>query len=615
MCGIAGQVGRDPRAIQGNYGAYCAMQRTLARRGPDQRGMYISGRAALIHARLAVVDLENGCQPMQLDWQGESYTLVYNGELYNTDELRAALQNRGHHFAGHSDTEVVLHAYAEWGTNCIDRFNGIFAFAVWAVRAGTLFLARDRCGVKPLFYAQTKDSLIFGSEIKTLLAHPAVPPRVDAEGLAQVLLLGPGRVPGSGVFQNVRELLPGQCAWYEADTGRLTSRRYWQLVDHEHPDDFAATARKVRELLLDAIQRQLVSDVPVATFLSGGLDSSLISAVADANFTARGKTLHTFSVGYKDNKRYFRETKFQPGADAPFIRRMNEVLHAQHHWVSLDTSDLVPALYDAVEARDLPGMADVDASLLAFCRRIKPCATVALSGECADEIFGGYPWYRDPAVRERYGFPWAQSTAYRASFIKPGVLGSIDPAEFVDRHYRTTLEQTSVRPGLSATEQRMRQMVNLNFTWFMQTLLDRKDRMSMYSGLEVRVPFCDYRIAEYLYSVPWKFKDYQGKEKGLLREAMQGVLPQEVLWRKKSPYPKTWNPAYLAAVSKELNTVLEDPAAPLLRVVRTDALEQLLASGADNPVPWYGQLMTTPQTIAWFVQLNHWLQTYRVELV
>ncbi len=329
MCGIAGQVGRDPRAIQGNYGAYCAMQRTLARRGPDQRGMYISGRAALIHARLAVVDLENGCQPMQLDWQGESYTLVYNGELYNTDELRAALQNRGHHFAGHSDTEVVLHAYAEWGTNCIERFNGIFAFAVWAVRAGTLFLARDRCGVKPLFYAQTKDSLIFGSEIKTLLAHPAVPPRVDAEGLAQVLLLGPGRVPGSGVFQNVRELLPGQCAWYEADTGRLTSRRYWQLVDHEHPDDFAATARKVRELLLDAIQRQLVSDVPVATFLSGGLDSSLISAVADANFTARGKTLHTFSVGYKDTKRYFRETKFQPGADAPFIRRMNEVLHAQ----------------------------------------------------------------------------------------------------------------------------------------------------------------------------------------------------------------------------------------------------------------------------------------------
>ena len=493
--------------------------------------------------------------------------------------------------------------------------NGIFAFAVWQVQAGTLFLARDRCGVKPLFYAQAEQSLIFGSELKTLLAHPAVPSRVDANGLAEVLLLGPGRTPGCGVFQNVRELLPGQYALYEADTGRLTLHTYWRLEDHDHPDDFAATVRRVRDLVTDAIERQLVSDVPVATFLSGGLDSSLISALADAHFTARREQLQTFSVGYRDNKKYFRTTKFQPGADAPYIRRMNDFLHARHHWVTLDTPELVPALYAAVDARDLPGMADVDASLLVFCQHIKPHATVALSGECADEIFGGYPWYRDPAVREKYGFPWAQSTAYRASFVKPGVLGGIDPAAFVDARYRQTLAQTSIRPGLPATEQRMRQMTNLNFYWFMQTLLDRKDRMSMYSGLEVRVPFCDYRIAEYLYSVPWEFKDYHGQEKGLLREAMRGVLPDEVLWRRKSPYPKTWNPSYLAAVSAELRAVLADPAAPLLRIIRADALETLLASGADNPVPWYGQLMTTPQTIAWFVQLNYWLQKYKVELV
>ena len=611
MCGIAGQVGRDPRAIQAHYGAYCAMQQTLARRGPDQRGMYISGRAALIHARLAVVDPENGLQPMQLDWKGETYVLVYNGELYNTSELRAALANRGHSFTGHSDTEVLLHAFAEWGTDCVERCNGIFAFAVWRGNAGTLFLARDRCGVKPLFYTQAEDSLIFGSELKTLLAHPAVPPRIDANGLAEVLLLGPGRTPGCGVFQNVRELLPGQCATYDADTTRLTLHTYWQLTDHEHPDDFTHTAAKVRDLVMDAVTRQLVSDVPVATFLSGGLDSSLISAIADSHFTARGKTLQTFSVGYQDNKKYFHATHFQPGPDAPYIRTMNQFLNAQHTWVTLDSEALAAAL---VDARDLPGMADVDSSLLLFCREIRKTATVALSGECADEIFGGYPWYRDKTVRERYGFPWAQSTAYRVSFFKPEVFGGIDPAAYIDEGYRATLEQTSIRPGLDPLEQRMRQMFALNFNWFMQTLLDRKDRMSMYSGLEVRVPFCDYRIAEYLYSVPWEYKDYEGHEKGLLRQAMQGVLPTEVLWRKKSPYPKTWNPAYLNAVSAMLRSAMQDPDAPLLRIAKRAALEQLLTA-AETATPWYGQLMTTPQTIAWFVQLNYWLQKYRVELV
>lgn len=613
MCGIAGQVGRRPGVIREQYKTYCAMQQSMNRRGPDQRGMYIGGRAALIHARLAVVDPENGRQPMQLEQGGETYILVYNGELYNTPELRAELTARGHAFEGHSDTEVLLHAFAEWGEDCVDRFNGIFAFAVWCARAGRLFLARDRCGVKPLFYTLCQDSLIFGSEIKTLLCHPAVPHRVDANGLAELLLLGPGRTPGCGVFQSVRELLPGQCAWYDADTGRLNCRVYWSLQDHEHGESFPDTVKKVRDLVLDAIERQLVSDVPVGTFLSGGLDSSIISAVADSTFARQGKTLQTFSVGYKDNKDYFRQTKFQPEADAPYIRRMNETLHAQHHWVTLDTPELVEALYAAAEARDLPGMADVDSSLLLFCRQVKPHVTVALSGECADEIFGGYPWYRDPTIRAREGFPWAQSTLYRASFLKDGALGGIDPADFVAQRYRQSLAETSIQPGLDPLEQRMRQMVHLNFHWFMQTLLDRKDRMSMYSGLEVRVPFCDYRIVEYLYAVPWEYKDYGGREKGLLREAMRGVLPEDVLFRKKSPYPKTWNPAYLAAVRTALAEVIRDPAAPLLRVVKKSALEELLA--ADHPVPWYGQLMTTPQTIAWFLQFNHWLEHYSVELV
>ena len=611
MCGITGMVHWE-QDLRKQEPLLRAMQQTLQRRGPDQEGVFLSPCCAMAHTRLAVIDVENGRQPMEAEVGGETYTIVYNGELYNTPELREQLERAGTVFRTRCDTEVILQAYARWGPNCVTQMNGIFAFAVWEHTAQRLFLARDRIGVKPLFYAEIPNGLVFGSEIKALLAHPEVPHEIDRTGISELLFLGPGRTAGHGIFRTVREVKPAHCGYYTSDALHLSA--YWQLRAAPHTESFAQTAEHVRELVKDAVRRQLVSDVPIGTFLSGGLDSSLISAIADSHFTARGKTLQTFSVGYQDNKKYFHATHFQPSPDAPYIRTMNQFLNAQHTWVTLDSEALAAALLEAVDARDLPGMADVDSSLLLFCREIRKTATVALSGECADEIFGGYPWYRDKTVRERYGFPWAQSTAYRVSFFKPEVFGGIDPAAYIDEGYRATLEQTSIRPGLNPLEQRMRQMFALNFNWFMQTLLDRKDRMSMYSGLEVRVPFCDYRIAEYLYSVPWEYKDYEGHEKGLLRQAMQGVLPTEVLWRKKSPYPKTWNPAYLNAVSAMLRSAMQDPDAPLLRIAKRAALEQLLTA-AETATPWYGQLMTTPQTIAWFVQLNYWLQKYRVELV
>ena len=366
-----------------------------------------------------------------------------------------------------------------------------------------------------------------------------------------------------------------------------------------------------------SIEQQLVSDVPVCTFLSGGLDSSIISSIADRYFTERGKKLHIFSVGYRDNSRYFKASKFQPNSDEAYIQMMNEYLYAEHHSVILDSEDVAEALYAAVEARDLPGMADVDSSLLLFCKEIKKHATVALSGECADEIFGGYPWFRDKEIRDRDGFPWAQSTGYRASFLRDEIVAGTDPFAYVHDKYLGTVASTSVCAGCVGEERRMREMVNLNFRWFMQTLLDRKDRMSMYNGLEVRVPFCDYRIAEYLYSVPWEYKDYQGREKGLLREAMKGILPEEVLWRKKSPYPKTHHPVYLQVVSEMLKEVIKKPSAPVLDIVKKSALEGLLAEteGEGLNVPWYGQLMNRPQTIAYLVQVNYWMEKYKVELV
>ncbi len=607
MCAIAGIIGNlevSPELVK-------KMLLTMNRRGPDAKGTIQLPGAALLHARLCVIDPEGGRQPMSLFWTNVHYHLVYNGELYNTPELRQLLLAEGHSFHGHSDTEVLLHAYAQWGEGCLSRIRGIFAFAVWEEEANRLFLARDPIGVKPLFYSETNHGLLFASEIKTLLAHPAVPPRVDAQGVAEVMLLGPGRTPGCGVFQNIQEMEPGCCGFWEK--GKLRTRRYWCLEDQEHRDTLPQTLERVRTLVIDAIEGQLISDVPVCTFLSGGLDSSLISSVAARYMKARGERLTTFSVDYRGNDRYFTPGKFQPNSDPAYISMMTDFLGSDHHWVVLDTEELTDALNEAVEARDLPGMADVDASLLLLCRAMKPYATVALSGECADEIFGSYPWYRDPEVRAQEGFPWAQSTLWRAGFLTPAYRSCLDPEEYIHSRYAATCMESHTLAGCSPAEKRMKEMVNLNFRWFMQTLLDRKDRMSMWSGLEVRVPFCDIRIAEYLYSVPWSMKELDGFEKGLLRRAMEGLLPQEVLWRKKSPYPKTHNPAYLDAVSRKLQVLLDEGTAPLLQIARKDALQKLLT--AQYPWPWYGQLMNTAQTIAYMLQINHWLEAYKIELV
>ena len=598
MCAICGIVG-----LPVEEGVIPKLLDTMRRRGPDDARFVLEGDTALLHTRLAIIDPEGGSQPMALNWAGERYVLVYNGELYNTAELRRELEARGHRFAGHSDTEVVLHAYAEFGADCVDRFTGIFAFGVWEANRRRLFLARDRIGVKPLFFHQTGSGLLFASEMKTILAYPGVQARLDGEGAAQLLLLGPGRLPGSGVFQGIQELEPGCCAYFEE--GRLALRRYWKLLDREHREDFAETVERVRFLVTDAIRRQMVSDVSIGTFLSGGLDSSIITAVCARE--QAGEPLKTFSVDYRDNDKYFRSNKFQPNSDSAYIQIMVDAEKTDHHWTVLTPEDLVGALEDATTARDLPGMADVDFSLLAFCGQIRREVKVALSGECADEIFGGYPWYRDPEVREKAGFPWAQNTRQRAAILSPAVR--IDPEAFVMDAYQQTCRESDILPGTSPTERRMKEMVNLNFRWFMQTLLDRKDRMSMYHGLEVRVPFCDYRIAEYLYAVPWEFKDYQGREKGLLRQAVAGLLPEPIRTRKKSPYPKTFDPRYETLVGARLNALLETDA-PLWQLVNKEAVKAMLA--AESPWPWYGQLMRRPQTMAYLLQIDFWLRHYQV---
>lgn len=585
------------------------MLETMRRRGPDGRGAWTERACTLLHARLAVIDPAGGRQPMTLQWADEQYTLVYNGELYNAPELRQELMRLGHEFEDRSDTAVLLHAYAQWGEGCLEKLNGIYAFAVWETNARRLFLARDRMGVKPLFFKCHDGGLIFASELKTILAYPTVKAQLDAQGAAEILLLGPGRTPGCGVFRGIEELRPGWCACWE--DGRMHRKCYWKLRDREHRESFEETAQVVRQLVLDAVSRQMVSDVPIGTFLSGGLDSSLITAICAGHMAEKGEGLSTFSVDYADNDKYFVPSKFQPNSDGHYIRLMQQALDTDHHWCVLTPESLLDALEEATDARDLPGMADVDFSLLLFCRQIRQHVTVALSGECADEIFGGYPWYRDPQVRSRDGFPWAQNTVQRS-----GLFRKMTPwagEDYIWQRYEQTCAESDILPGTPPEEARMKQMVNLNMNWFMQTLLDRKDRMSMYSALEVRVPFCDHRIAEYLYGVPWAYKDRHGKEKGLLRYAMEGILPEEVLWRKKSPYPKTHDPRYTELVHRRMERLMEQKEAPLFELVDRRKLRDLMEG--NSPWPWYGQLMTGPQTLAYMLQIECWLERFQIDIL
>ncbi len=605
MCGIAGEIDFKNKI---NKELLRKMSAVLTPRGPDAEGYYFDENVGFAHRRLIVIDPENGKQPMSFG----NYTLIYNGELYNTEEIRAELLKKGYDFIGHSDTEVVLKAFAEYGADCLKLFNGIFAFAVWDKREQKLFLARDRIGVKPLFYAKTSDGIVFASEIKSLLLHPEVKPVVTREGIAQIMLVGPAKIVGSGVFRDISDLPAAHYAEYSREGLKIKS--YWSLKAQKHTENFEETVSHTRELIFDAVKRQLVSDVPLCTFLSGGLDSSVISAIAADEYKKRGEKLTTYSIDYKNNRENFKKSLFQPDEDAPYVLEMAKFINSEHIGVELDTPALAKALEDAAYARDLPGMADVDSSLYLFCREIKKTHSVALSGECADEIFGGYPWYHRPEVLHYDGFPWATSVPERAALMNDP-LSAEEAEAFIRKPYEKCLEDVDYLDGENADERRMREMFVLNLKYFMATLLDRKDRMSMAHGLEVRVPFCDYRLVEYAYNIPTEFKNYRDREKGLVRYAMTGVLPEDVLWRKKSPYPKTHNPNYMQLLEQQLRSLLDSKKCRLTEVVNEKALREMLdTKGESFKKNWYGQLMTVPQIYAYFLQIEYWMNKYSVEI-
>ena len=598
MCSIYGEIDFSvpPQAST----AQAASDR-MQHRGPDQKGIRLCGAAVLAHNRLSVVDPVGGTQPMSATWQGKTYTIVYNGEVYNVDELKPLLTAKGAVFTTSCDTEAVLWAYILLGEDCPRYLNGIFAFAVWD--GDRLFLARDRFGVKPLFYSIVGNTLLFASEIKALLAHSGVSPVVDANGLWQLLFLSPVTLPGSGIFRDVHEVLPAHAGYFSREG--LCLRPYWKLQAALCRDSAEEAAQQVRRLLTDAVTRQLGSDVPLCTFLSGGLDSSAVTAIAAQNTQG----LFTYSFEYEGNKQHFHRTLFQPQGDDMYAIRAARALGTSHTVLTVPTDEVAACLSDAVAARDFPGQADIDSSLLWFCRQVKNRHTVALCGECADEIFGGYPWFYRPEMLYREFFPWTHDPFVRAQLFRPEWARPQDGYQALCDVYRQTLEACPLVEGEPAEDRTARVATWLSVNYFMASLLERKDRMSMASGVEVRVPYADHRILEYVFNVPWRIKFADNTEKALLRHAMTGLLPDDILWRKKSPYPKTHNPAYERLVTEKLTARLSRSDSALAELLAPEALSQLLESRGGT---WFGQLMGKPQLLAWLLQFEEWVEKYHV---
>ena len=600
MCGFTGWYKekiekKDKKTIK-------KMTNTLKYRGPDQKGYYIGKNILLGHRRLSIIDLKNGIQPMTY----KGYTIVYNGKLYNTNKIKEKLKQK-YKFETTSDTEVLLKGYIEYKEKILDMIEGIYAFAIY--HDNKIFLARDRVGVKPLFYTLQNDNFLFASEIKALLKNKLVKPIIDKKSLQELLSLSPSRIPGSGVFKNIKELRPGHYMTYE--NNKIKIKRYWNIKELENKDDYETATKKIEELLTESIKRQTISDVDIACLLSGGLDSSIITAVVSREYKKQNKQIDTYSIDYEGNDKYFQKTKFTVSRDNEFINLMSKTFNTKHHYKIITQKKLARYLKESVIARDLPGMADIDSSLLWFSKKIKH--KVILSGECADEIFGGYPWFYRKEVMNREYFPWLDSIESRSKLLKKELQEKLKLKEFMKTQYDNILKE--VPKVKNKKEQIYKNLFYLNMTYFMQTLLERKDRMTMRGSIEARVPFADTKLIEYLWNLPWEYKLHNNTEKGILRDAFKNLLPEEITNRKKNPYPKTHNPKYTKIVTKLLKKKLKNKKSILYKIFDKEELIKLIETeGTSFTSPWFGQLMTGPQLLAFLYQIDVWAKLYKIIL-
>lgn len=612
MCGFCGYVNYNERITDDKI--INKMNKKIFKRGPNEQNILIDKNTALAHSRLSIIDVKYGSQPMQIEHNDNLYTIVYNGELYNTSDLRNDLLEKGYTFKNNSDTEVILASFIEYGKTCVNLLNGIFSFAIYDKKNNSFFFARDRLGIKPFFYTNVNNTFIFASEIKAILEHPEVNLVVDKESLLELIALGPAHTPGKTYFKNILELKPGFCATLTKDNFIL--EKYWDLETKECHDTEKDAIDKIHYLVTDSCKRQLVSDVGICSMLSGGIDSSILTKIANDNI----QNLSTYSIDYLNNDADFVSNSYQMTKDSDFVKIMKDYLKTNHTTIKIDNNYLFELLDNALIARDMPGMADIDSSMLAFCMEISKDYKVCLSGECSDEIFGGYPWFYRKHLVEHDGFPWALSENLRDNLIKDNILKKGELKEYIDTAIKNTLCNVKHLNKNDKYENRFRDINYLTVKWFMNTLVERTDRMSMQTSLEVRVPFADHRIFEYVYNLPAKLKlglnhSNEPVEKYLLRKAFEGEIPNEILYRKKSPFPKTYSPSYLNLVENRLKSIILDKNSKIHEILNTNYITSLIDThGSNLKENLFGQLMTYPQTLAYIIQINEWLEKYNPKI-
>ncbi|CAM3347472.1 asparagine synthase-related protein [Hydrogenibacillus schlegelii] len=495
-----------------------------------------------------------------------------------------------------------------------------FAVVAWDPAQQTLFLARDPLGYRPVWGYRHANTLLFASDPAALFAHPAFRPRLGPEGLNVLFALGPYRPPEHGLLEDVFQLRPGT---YRLENPAGTKRGiYWSLAGLpplERPVKTEEAVEAVLPLLRAAVRRAAGGDV-TAAFLSGGLDSSALVALL-AEIVPR--PVETFSVEYEDNERFFRPTATVPERDTPYIGEMVRHAKSRHTTVVLDADALLGALERSLWARGLPGMADIDAALILFAEAVAQSRRAVLSGEGADELFGGYPWTFDPEARALAAFPWAKNIDRRLQYLRPDVRAVLAPDAYLRASWQETLLelappaalralQATPDGGPEAEEARLRLLGYVNLTRWGTVLLERKDRMTRLFGIDARLPFLDRPLVEAVWRLPWSLKVAGGRPKALLREALAGIVPASIRARRKSPFPKTFHPRFAEGVRALAEARLRTPEAPLWTWIDRDAFARLIATFPNpEPFPWFGQLLDAPGWVAYLLAVDRWLDALR----